>query len=63
MTLQPWLVEILACPCDKHASLSYDPAAAGGAGRLACIACDRVFRIEDDIPVLLLDEATRRGEG
>ncbi len=63
MTLQPWLVEILACPCDQHASLSYDPAAADGAGLLACTACDRVFRIEDGIPVLLLDEATRRGEG
>ena len=59
MTLEPWLVDILACPCEKHGALSYDPAAADGAGRLACTGCDRLFRIEDGIPVLLLDEATR----
>lgn len=60
MTLQPWLVEILACPSDDHAPLRYDPDAAEGAGELACTACDRVFRIEDGIPVLLLDEAEHR---
>lgn len=63
MTLQPWVLDILACPCDQHARLGYDPAAADGAGELACTACDRVFRIDDGIPVLLLDEARRRGDG
>jgi uncharacterized protein YbaR (Trm112 family) len=63
VTLQPWLLEILACPCPAHAPLDYDPRAAGGAGELACTACDRVYRIEDGIPVLLLDEARRRDEG
>lgn len=63
MTLQPWLVEMLACPCDAHAPLDYDPQAADGAGELGCTQCDRVFRIDDGIPVLLLDEARRRGEG
>lgn len=62
MTLQPWLLEILACPCEQHAPLGYDPDAADGAGELACTVCDRVFRIEDGIPVLLLDEAEHRGE-
>lgn len=61
MSLQPWLLEILACPCDEHAPLSYDPEAAAGAGELGCSACDRVFRIEDGIPVLLLDEARQQG--
>jgi len=61
--LQPWLVEILACPCDEHAPLNYDPAAADGAGELACTACDRVFRIDDGIPVLLLEEAEHRSAG
>jgi uncharacterized protein YbaR (Trm112 family) len=63
VTLQPWLLEILACPCEAHAPLDYDPAAADGAGELACTVCDRVYRIEDGIPVLLLDEARRRDEG
>jgi uncharacterized protein YbaR (Trm112 family) len=63
VALQPWLVEILACPCDAHAPLDYDPEAASGAGELACTGCDRVFRIDDGIPVLLLDEARHRGEG
>lgn len=63
MTLQPWLLEILACPCDAHAPLDYDPQAAGGQGELACTVCDRVYRISDGIPVLLLDEARHRGQG
>lgn len=62
MSLQPWVLDLLACPCDQHAALSYDPEAADGAGELACTACDRVFRIDDGIPVLLLDEARRRGD-
>lgn len=63
MTLQPWVLEILACPCEQHAPLDYDADAADGAGELGCTACDRVFPIVDGIPVLLLDEARRRGEG
>lgn len=63
MSLQPWVLEILACPCDRHAPLRYDASAAGGAGELGCTACDRVYRIEDGIPVLLLDEARHANEG
>lgn len=63
MSLQPWVLDILACPCDQHAPLSYDTEAADGSGELACTGCDRVYRIDDGIPVLLLDEARRRGEG
>jgi uncharacterized protein len=63
VSLQPWVLEILACPCDQHAPLSYDSSAADGAGELCCTACDRVYRIEDGIPVLLLDEARLAGEG
>lgn len=62
MSLAPWVLEILACPCERHAPLDYDVDAAAGAGELACTGCDRVFRIDDGIPVLLLDEAERRGE-
>jgi phosphomannomutase len=63
VALEPWLVDILACPCERHVRLDYDPEAAGGAGELSCTACDRVFRIDDGIPVLLLDEARHRDEG
>jgi uncharacterized protein YbaR (Trm112 family) len=60
VSLQPWLVELLACPCDQHAPLHYDPAAAAGAGELTCTACQRVFSVVDGVPVLLLDEAEQR---
>lgn len=62
MTLQQWVVEVLACPCEQHAPLDYDPTAADGAGELACTACTRVFAISDGIPVLLLDQARHREE-
>jgi hypothetical protein len=52
-TLDPQLLEILACPDTHHASLTYDPEAQ----TLTCTECRRVFPIRDGIPVLLLDEA------
>ncbi len=53
MALDPQLLEILACPDTHHAPLEHDAAAA----TLTCTECGREFRIEDDIPVLLLEEA------
>ncbi|MFI5839946.1 Trm112 family protein [Catenuloplanes sp. NPDC051500] len=53
MALDPQLLEILACPDTHHAPLVHDAAAS----TLTCTECGREFRIEDDIPVLLLDEA------
>lgn len=53
MSLDPQLLEILACPDTHHAPLRHDPAAQ----TLTCSECGRVFAIVDDIPVLLLDEA------
>lgn len=58
MTLDPQLLEILACPDTHHARLDYDP----GAQTLTCTQCRRVFPIRDGIPVLLLDEATVAGQ-
>jgi uncharacterized protein len=43
----------LRCPDEHHAELAYDAAAQ----TLTCTVCQRVFRIEDNVPVLLLDEA------
>ncbi len=51
------LLEILACPCSHHAPLRLEGT------NLHCTdgACSRVFRIEDGIPIMLLDEA--EGDG
>jgi uncharacterized protein YbaR (Trm112 family) len=48
------LLDILRCPDEHHAPLTYDEAAQ----TLTCTECGRVFEIRDGIPVLLLDEAT-----
>ncbi|GIJ69373.1 Trm112 family protein [Virgisporangium ochraceum] len=47
------LFQQLRCPDEHHAELAYDAAAQ----TLTCTVCRRVFRIEDNVPVLLLDEA------
>ena len=53
MALNPDLLEILACPKCKG-ELEYREAAAA----LLCHDCRLRYRIEDDIPVMLIDEAT-----
>jgi uncharacterized protein YbaR (Trm112 family) len=52
MSIDPQLLELLACPSDDHAPLREDGDA------LVCTYCRSSFRIDDGIPVLLLDEAT-----
>ena len=53
MALDPELLEILACPhCKTPVRLVKDGTA------LRCDACKRVYPIKDDIPVMLIDEAT-----
>jgi uncharacterized protein len=56
VALDPQLLELLACPSDDHAPLREETR--GGNDVLVCSYCASVFRIEDGIPVLLLDEAT-----
>jgi uncharacterized protein YbaR (Trm112 family) len=52
MALDPKLLAILACPkCKADVKLTADEKA------LKCVSCHRVYRIEDDIPVMLIDEA------
>jgi len=51
--VSPQLLEILACPqCKK-------PVVADGPAALTCVNadCRRRYRIEDDIPIMLIDEA------
>ena len=54
MSVDSALLEILRCPDEHHAVLTYD----ADAQTLTCTQCKRVFPIRDGIPVLLLDEAT-----
>ena len=53
MALNPELLEILACPQCKG-ELEYRESEAA----LLCHACELRYRIEDDIPVMLIEEAT-----
>jgi uncharacterized protein len=53
MALSQDLLDILACPfCKARVELKVD-----GSG-LKCIECRRVYPVRDDIPVMLIDEAT-----
>jgi uncharacterized protein len=53
MAVDAELLEILACPnCKTKVDLVKDGMA------LKCARCKRVYPIKDDIPVMLLDEAT-----
>jgi uncharacterized protein YbaR (Trm112 family) len=53
MPISQELLDILACPvCKTEVKLLAD-----GSG-LKCVACYRVYPIRDEIPVMLIDEAT-----
>jgi uncharacterized protein YbaR (Trm112 family) len=53
MPISAALLAILACPlCKGDIKLTAD-----GKG-LKCLACHRVYPIRDDIPVMIVDEAT-----
>ena len=52
MTLDSRLLEILACPTDKQGLLYFEDEAALYNPRL-----QRTYRVDDDIPVMLIDEA------
>jgi uncharacterized protein YbaR (Trm112 family) len=58
MAFDSALLDILRCPDEHHAELTYDVEAQ----TLTCVQCRRVFEIRDEIPVLLLDEARRAEE-
>lgn len=63
VTLDPQLLEILACPSDDHAPLRPGTPADPDADALTCTSCGRQFPVRDGIPVLLLDEATTAEAG
>jgi uncharacterized protein YbaR (Trm112 family) len=53
MAVDPALLEILVCPACR-APVHVVKAGAG----LKCDTCRRVYPIQDDIPIMLVDEAT-----
>jgi uncharacterized protein YbaR (Trm112 family) len=58
MAVDPALLEILVCPeCKTPVRLVNN-----GEG-LRCDTCRRVYPIKDDIPVMLIDEATVEADG
>jgi len=53
MSINSKLLEILACPvCKTDIKLTADEKG------LKCVQCNRVYPIKEDIPVMLIDEAT-----
>jgi hypothetical protein len=53
MAVSQELLEILACPaCKAKVELTAE------GNSLKCVECKRVYPIRDDIPVMLIDEAT-----
>lgn len=57
MAISQDLLEILACPaCKAEVELKAD-----GSG-LKCRECKRVYPVRDDIPMMLIDEATTENE-
>ena len=53
MAISPELLEILVCPLDKApVHLKADQSG------LKCEKCHRVYPVKDDIPVMLVDEAS-----
>ena len=56
MAISQDLLDILACPACK-AKVELQPDGQG----LKCVQCRRVYPIRDDIPVMLIEEATVEG--
>lgn len=52
MSLSPELLDILVCPRCKG-----DLEHRAGPEALVCHACRLVYAVEDDIPIMLIDEA------
>lgn len=53
MTINPKILNILACPqCKTDVKLTSDEKG------LKCVACHRVYPIKEDIPIMLIDEAS-----
>jgi uncharacterized protein len=58
MPLDPRLLEILCCPADEAGERCLGDLAEREDG-LLCAKCGRLYPIEEGIPVMLVDRATR----
>ncbi len=59
MALSKKLLEILACPkCVREPGCSGELEYRESEQRLICHHCKLVYHIKDDIPIMLIDEAT-----
>lgn len=58
MTIDPMLLEVLACPCEHHAPVEASGSGPEDVDALVCTRCRTRFPVRDGIPVMLLDEAT-----
>jgi uncharacterized protein YbaR (Trm112 family) len=58
-SIEPWLRDILVCP-NCHSALA-DEQSPTGSLELRCTSaeCGLAYRVDDGIPVLLIDEARR----
>lgn len=64
--IEPWLRDILRCPACR--STLADAEGPTGAPELVCTAdapdgCGRAYRIDDGVPVLLVDESRAPAAG
>lgn len=57
-TIDSWLRDILRCP--SCGGVLKDGTSPDGENELQCSGCTLAYRIEDGIPVLLIDEARNR---
>ena len=54
--LDPKLLEILVCPAEDHGTLTVNESDA----TLVCNTCHRAYPVRNGIPVMLIDEATKK---
>jgi len=59
--MDPKLLDVLACPSDKHHPLELH-GGGGDTGALYCTECTRFFMITDGIPVMLPDDLREKGQ-
>lgn len=57
MAVPTWVIDILACPADQSALDAYPDER--DLRELRCPQCGRHYPVTDDIPVLLIDQATQ----
>jgi uncharacterized protein YbaR (Trm112 family) len=57
MAVSPFLLSKIVCPSCHEGAMKYEATQ----DRLVCHSCKLGFRVKDDVPVLLLDEAEKIG--